>query len=173
VVAVVVTALAVPAVTHRLTNAAANVHSNHVHAHTLRQAARDLARHPVFGIGLADFGPQLGEAPLTSGAHSTYLTVGAELGLAGLLALVAAVACTARVLINACRATSGPARQLAIGLAGGYAGFAVAAGFYDLWWDDFNWLVSGVVFGVCALLTARSTAGAWRRPNWVEGTPSL
>jgi hypothetical protein len=145
-----------PVVGSRLDDAsAANHQSDRTHSLTLRKAADDLLDHPVFGIGIADFGPQLGEAPLTSGAHSTYLTVGAELGGVGLLALLTALAATGRALAAGVRGGDDELRAIAIGLVCGYAGFAVAAFFYDLWWDDFQWVLAGTVLGLCGATTGR------------------
>ncbi|HEY5199185.1 MAG TPA: O-antigen ligase family protein [Solirubrobacteraceae bacterium] len=161
-----------PIVASRLNDAtAANRQSNETHSLTLRRASDDLVEMPVLGIGLSDFGPQLGEGPLTSGAHSTYLTVGAELGFVGLFALLAVLVLTGRALAAGIRRGDGELRMVATGLACGYAGFALAAAFYDLWWDDFQWLIAGSVLGLCGAvagpLSGRRAVGR-RRPQSVR-----
>jgi len=35
-------------------------------------------------------------------------------------------------------------------IAAGYIGFAIANLSYDLWWDDFHWVVLGLVIASCA-----------------------
>jgi hypothetical protein len=145
-------AVAIPVVRNRTAASTANTESNVTHSYTLRKAADDLRSRPLLGIGLADFGPQVGEGPRTSGAHSTFLTIGAELGLIGLLAFVGALAVTGRAVAAGIRRGSGDLRRIAIGLACGFAGFATASVLYDLWLDDFQWVVTGVVVGICGAL---------------------
>ena len=75
---------AAPAITGRLDDdEQSNVMSNEQHAETMKVAWRDLRRHPIDGIGVSGFGRQLHQGSRTSGAHSSYLTVAAELGSAG------------------------------------------------------------------------------------------
>jgi hypothetical protein len=144
--------VAIPVVRNRTAATTANTGSNMTHSYTLRKAADDLRTRPVFGIGLADFGPQVGEGPRTSGAHSTFLTIGAELGFVGLLSFAGALAVTGRAVVAGIRRGSPDLRRIAIGLACGFAGFTTASVLYDLWLDDFQWVVTGVVVGICGAL---------------------
>ncbi|MDQ3721269.1 MAG: O-antigen ligase family protein [Actinomycetota bacterium] len=155
---------ALPLLQQRLDpSAAANVESNRTHQTTLSRAGDNLVAEPLVGIGLADFGPQLGEGPRTSGAHSTYLTVGAELGGAGLILLLLAIAATARLMVAGVRRARGPLGELSVGLACGYAGFVLAAALYDLWWDDFHWVAVGVGLGLLAPVAPFSIPRVLRR----------
>ena len=81
-----------PRVVDRLYPATATTRdSNSTHAHTSEVALESLRDNPLFGIGQGDLGTKLGQGVRTSGAHSSYLTFGAELGLLGLITLVLAV----------------------------------------------------------------------------------
>jgi hypothetical protein len=122
-----------------------NVVSNTAHERTVSVALDELADNPLAGIGLADLGPKLDQAVRTSGAHSSYLTVAAELGGAGLLLLIAALVFAVQRLLSARSASDQVGRLLLHATTAGYAGFAVASLFYDLWWDDFHWVVLGLI----------------------------
>ena len=92
-----------------------------------------IAAHPFFGVGAN----QYPEASLRYGlfaedlggsyqhAHNIPLTVGAELGLLGLTALVWATVALARVLVGAIRRTRGLDRGVAIALAAAFTGLAL------------------------------------------------
>jgi O-antigen ligase len=126
-----------------------NNETNTSHQETTAAALKQFEQHPVFGIGAAGLGVVLDQGPRTSGAHSTFVTVAAELGLVGLLSLLLAAAFAVdslgRVFWRNRLKTSGvvPATLLA-----SYAGFLAANVTYDLWWDDFHWVILG---GVVAL----------------------
>jgi hypothetical protein len=139
-----------PAITDRLaSDTKSNVMSNESHTRTMRVAWRDLRDNPVLGIGVSDFGRQLHEAPRTSGAHSSYLTVAAELGLPGLILLISGLALTLmRVGRSVAVFPGGIQRSTLIGMLVTYVGFAAASFFYDLWWDDFHWVFLGLLLGL-------------------------
>jgi O-Antigen ligase len=141
---------AAPAITGRLDkHEKSNLMSNESHAHTMKVAWRDLHTHPVTGIGVSDFGRQLHEGSRTSGAHSSYLTVAAELGLPGLILLVTGLSLTlARLARSVSVFPRSVHRWLLVGMLLTYVGFASASLFYDLWWDDFHWVFLGLVLGL-------------------------
>lgn len=140
--------------------------STDTHQETTRVAFETLADHPAFGIGVADLGPVLGEGQRTSGAHSSYLTVGSEIGGLGLLAMLSGILLVLRALWRACQATRSVKDLLPLMmLLAAYAGFLVSNGLYDLWWDDFHWVVLGAI--VAASLGTPGSRSPWelrRRP---------
>jgi hypothetical protein len=123
-----------------------NAISNNNHAETARIALTDYRRNPIAGIGLSDLGPKLNQGVRTSGAHSAYLTVAAELGSIGLLILLTAAAWTFLSLTRLLRRqASVPSAAVPVALLAAYVGFAVANATYDLWWDDFHWVLLGSI----------------------------
>ncbi len=152
-----------PSVVERLVpSSAINVHSDREHGRTVRFAFDQFIDHPVLGIGPGGLGVKLHEGARTSGAHSTYLTVAAELGIVGILALLLAVEVTLRLLIHACRRLRGTyLAPLAIALAAAYVGFLAANVTYDIWLDDdFQWIMLGAVAAI-----AISAGAATGRPE--------
>lgn len=131
-------------------SSAGNVVSNSVHERTVTVALDDLLSHPLTGIGIADLGPQLEQAVRSSGAHSSYLTVAAEIGAPGLVLMLLAPLLTLRLLHRGMSASAEPDRLMLRSIAAGYIGFAIANLSYDLWWDDFHWVVLGLVIASCA-----------------------
>jgi len=148
---IAVTAPFASAVNDRLDpSSAGNVVSNSVHERTVTVALDDLLGYPLTGIGVADLGPQLEQAVRSSGAHSSYMTVAAELGAPGLILLLLALTLTVRLLHRQMAASAEPDRLILRCIAAGYIGFAIANLSYDLWWDDFHWIVLGLVIAACA-----------------------
>ena len=141
-----------PSVIERLApGSAINVVSDRSHERTVRFALDEFIAHPVLGIGPGGVGVKLGEQVRTSGAHSTYLTVAAELGILGLLTLLLAAGVTVRFLVRACRVRRGTSGAvLTIALAAAYVGFLAANLTYDIWWDDFHWIILGAIVGIVA-----------------------
>jgi O-antigen ligase len=149
-----------PSVVERVApGSAINVISDRTHMSTVRFALDQFSAHPVLGIGPGGVGVKLLEGTRTSGAHSTYLTVAAELGILGLLALLLTAAVALRFLVRACRARRGTSvAVLPIALTAAYVGFLGASVTYDIWWDDFHWLILGAIVGIVAGASA-ATAG--------------
>jgi O-antigen ligase len=123
-----------------------NVVSDRSHASTVRFAWHQFVSHPVLGIGPGGLGIKLHLAPRTSGAHSTYLTVAGELGTVGLLALFLVIAITLGLLARAYRRLRGtPLVALALGLGAAYVGYLASNVTYDIFFDDFHWIMLGAV----------------------------
>jgi O-antigen ligase len=137
----------IPSVAERVApSSEINVISDRTHASTMRFAYDQFIAHPVLGIGPGGIGAKLSQRTRTSGAHSTYLTVAAELGIVGLVALLMAAATTLLYLARAYRSMHGTSMVMpVIALAGAYIGFLGANVTYDVWWDDFHWLMLGAV----------------------------
>jgi O-antigen ligase len=160
-IAVIVGVLAVaaveaPSVIERATpGSKINVVSDREHASTVRFAFRRFTAHPLLGIGPGGLGVELKLPPRTSGASSTYLSVAAQVGIFGLLFLLAAAAIAIGLRVRTYRSLEGrPSRALAVGLGAAYVGFMAANVTYDVWFDDFHWLVLGVVAGSFATLAS-------------------
>jgi hypothetical protein len=148
-----------------------NVISNREHEGTVRFAYDQFVAHPALGIGPGGLGVKLKLPPRTSGASSTYLSVAAQVGVLGLLALVFAAAITMRMLVRAYRSLRGEELQaLALGLGGAYVGFLAANVTYDVWFDDFHWLMLGVIAGLYASV---GRAGAHAPPTRAVGEVEL
>jgi O-antigen ligase len=73
------------------------------------------------------------------------LTVAAELGLPGVLLLIAAVSVTAYGAIRSVLKRPAFARPVGAGLAAAFIGLAAANSFYEVWMDDFQWVLFGLV----------------------------
>jgi O-antigen ligase len=128
-----------------------NVVSDRTHASTVRFALRQFSTHPVLGIGPGGLGVKLRQPPRTSGAHSTYLTVAAELGAVGLLVLLLAVAVALRLLTGAYHMLGRtPLVVLALALGAAYLGYLASNVTYDVWFDDFHWVILGGVVALAA-----------------------
>jgi hypothetical protein len=159
---VAVAAVEAPSVIERATpGSKINVVSDREHASTVRFAFNRFTAHPLLGIGPGGLGVELKLPPRTSGASSTYLSVAAQVGAFGLLALLAGAAIAMWMLTRAYRSLEGRAlRVLPLGLGAAYLGFMAANVTYDVWFDDFHWVVLGVVAGLYGtLLPATEGAG--------------
>lgn len=125
-----------------------NVETNRSHSETLHAALDQFRAHPLFGIGVGELGIVLDQGPRTSGAHSSYLTVAAELGVLGLSAVLIALALAVTVAARAywgLRTTA--AAFVPAALLSSYLAFVVANATYDLLWDDFHWVLLGGIAG--------------------------
>lgn len=133
---------ALPNVVKRLEpNTRLNAGSNRVHLKTAQEALDALRAHPILGIGPGWLGPRSNQPPRTSVAHSSYLTTAAEEGVIGLLVLLW---CGGTVLARFIRLSSVPCLAVVgVALTAGYGALLVASLSYDLWFDDYHWLLVG------------------------------
>jgi hypothetical protein len=125
-----------------------NAKSTQVHAHTMNLALKLAARHPVTGVGLGGYGRYADQPPLISSSVSTYLTVAAELGIPGLLLLVAAIAVTAIAAITTTLRSKAAERALLAGLLAAFVGLAGANIIGEVWMNDFQWVLFGSLLAV-------------------------
>jgi O-antigen ligase len=164
VAAVAVSAGVAPRVAERVApSSKINVVSDRSHANTVRFAWHQFLHHPVIGIGPGGLGIRLHSPPRTSGAHSTYLTVAAELGVLGVLALFLAIALALRTLVGAYRRLSAtPMVALAVGLGAAYVGYMASNVTYDIWFDDFVWVMLGAITALGAYAATHGRAATDR-----------
>jgi hypothetical protein len=140
-----------PALISRLGTAeVGNAESTRVHEHTMSIALKLLAHHPITGVGLGDYGRHAGQPALVSSAHSTFLTVSAELGVVGLLLLLAAIGTTSFAAVRSVRREALRGRLLLAGLTAAFIGLAVANVLYEVWMDDFQWVLFGLLLAATA-----------------------
>jgi O-antigen ligase len=117
----------------------------------VRFAWREYRAHPLLGIGPGGLGIKLQLPPRTSGSHSTYLTAAAELGTFGILALFLVIAVALGLLGRSYRLLrAGPFAALSIGLGSAYVGFLASNVTYDIFFDDFHWVILGAVTALAA-----------------------
>lgn len=119
--------------------------SNTQHAQTMRRALELAKDRPLTGVGLGSYGAHAGQPRLVSSAHSTVLTVAAELGLPGVLLLIVAMSVTAYGSVHSVFRRPAFARPVGAGLAAAFIGLATANFFYEVWMDDFQWVLFGLV----------------------------
>jgi O-antigen ligase len=110
---------------------------------------RMVARHPLMGIGLGEFKPQMDNyaepgVSFSSVAHNTYLEVAAETGLPNFLVFVAILLFTYRSLGRVRRRASDSGPPLlylaATGMQAGFAGYLVGAFFLSSEYLKLFWL---------------------------------
>jgi hypothetical protein len=143
-----------------------NYLTNRTHKRTAEVAARDWAHRPIFGVGVGGLGVQLGQGPRASGAHSSYLTVAAELGTVGLALMLAGAWLAAWPLFRRVRTGEKSADGVvATALLGAYAGFIVSNVVYDVWWDDFHWIILGTIIGLVHGRRLGSAMGGEQTPG--------
>lgn len=143
---IIVASLLAPAVVSRVNPQNPGTRaSNTQHAQTMRRALELAEDHPLTGVGLGSYGEHAGQPRLVSSAHSTVLTVAAELGLPGVLLLIAAVSVTAYGSIHSVLKRPAFARPIGAGLAAAFIGLVTANVFYEVWMDDFQWVLFGLV----------------------------
>src|SRR5204863_3871574 len=110
-------AVATPLAASRLSSGeAANVKSTQIHEHTMRIALKLIGRHPVDGVGIGGYGRYAGQPPIISSSVSTFLTVGAELGIVGAVLLIGAILTTAIAAARSVLRSAGPDRALLAGV---------------------------------------------------------
>jgi hypothetical protein len=161
VISLAVLGLASPLIATRLSSSErGNAVSTKEHEHTMSIALKLAAHHPFNGVGLGGYGRYAGEPPIISSAHSTFLTVAAELGIPGVTLLLGAIIMAALGAIGSTRGAPMAERTVLAGFAAAYIGLAVGNIFYEVWMDDFQWVLFGLVLAVTrqpsvALLKAR------------------
>ena len=130
--------------------------SDQVHEHTMRIALNLLQAHPLIGVGIGSYGSKAGQPTLASNAHSTLLTVGAEEGLPGFLLLLGVMVLTSYGGVRALSRLGLSERIAVAGLPAAYLALALANMLYDIWTDDFQWMLFALVLAVSpTLLTER------------------
>jgi len=115
----------------------------------LWQAARqDFLDHPILGIGLGNFAPQIVKNGLIIQipfhvAHNTYMDIAANMGLSGLLPFIGVLIGSVFTLRKVVKRSNGPedvmVRQVALGLQAGILGYMVCAFFLSTLWLQVFW----------------------------------
>jgi len=136
--------------------------------------------HPVLGVGADNFGVAEGTiSPLAklqeygigvpwSGAHNSFVQVGAELGIPGLLMLISAIAGAFATLRRVARleargpAGSRPPPRLAHALMGSLIGFVVGGFFLALAYHDMLYVLLGLATGLGKVSLPHGRAGTGR-----------
>jgi putative inorganic carbon (hco3(-)) transporter len=118
---------------------------------TWKAGLRMIAQHPIVGVGLGQFENVVtsyedpSEKLVHSLAHNTYIEIAAELGIPGLLAYLALLISSFRVLTRFAKSRSGQQdpllREVSIGLQAAFVAAAVCAFFVSAWWFRFFWFV--------------------------------
>jgi hypothetical protein len=148
-IGLLVLGLASPLILSRLSlSNRGNVESDQVHEHTMSIALKLVAHDPVFGVGLGDYGRHAGQQSLVSSAHSTFLTVVSELGILGVALLLGAIMMTSIGAVRSARRAPPGDRAILSGFTAAYVGLAVANIFYEVWMDDFQWVLFGLVLAL-------------------------
>jgi O-antigen ligase len=116
----------------------------------LWQAARqNFIDHPVFGIGLGKFAPQIVKDGIIIQvpfhvAHNTYMDVAANMGLSGLIPFVGVLIGSVFTLRKVVKRATAPedvmVRQVALGLQAGILGYMICAFFLSTLWLQVFWL---------------------------------
>jgi hypothetical protein len=151
VAAVVAIGLASPLIASRLgSSERGNAKSTQVHEHTMSIAVKLAARHPLTGVGLGGYGRYADQPPLISSSVSTFLTVAAELGIPGLLLLLGAIVVTSFAAIRSVLRSRPAERALLAGLTAAFVALAAANTLGEVWMDDFQWTLFGLLLAVTA-----------------------
>jgi hypothetical protein len=122
--------------------------SNQAHASTAHIAYKLFVAHPLLGVGLGDYGRHAGQPPLVSSAHSTFLTVAAELGAPGVALLAGAIVFASACGIRSARRAVAGDRLVQAGFVAAFIGLAVANALYEVWMDDFQWVLFGTLLAL-------------------------
>jgi O-antigen ligase len=127
---------------------------------------RMVKAHPLFGIGLHNFKPQVlrYEQPgenVVSLAHNTYIELAAELGVPAVLVFVgifiAALFSLERVRTRAEFLQSPHLGNIAVGLQAGIVSYLISAVFVSAWWQKMLWMLIA-----CTCLLSRFSASQFR-----------
>jgi hypothetical protein len=149
VAAVAALGLASPLIVSRLgSSERGNAKSTQVHEHTMSIAVKLAARHPVTGVGLGGYGRYADQPPLISSSVSTFLTVAAELGIPGLMLLVAAILVTCLAAFRSVLCSRSVERALLAGFAAAFLALAAANTLGEVWMNDFQWTLFGLLLAV-------------------------
>jgi hypothetical protein len=160
--AVALIAPATPLIVSRLNSSeGGNAKSTEVHVHTMRLAWHLLVRHPVTGVGLGGYGRYAGQPPLISSSVSTFLTVGAELGVLGLGLLIGAIATTGIAGAWSVVRAADSDRPLLAGFVAAFIALAIANSVGEVWMNDFQW----VLFGSLVALTSQPMLSVRRQSS--------
>lgn len=140
-------AVAAPAVLTRLNpSTTGSSISTSQHLDTMRIAIDLLVEHPVTGTGLGGYGRFAGQPELISSSHSTILTTAAELGAPGALLLLAVFGATGVWGRRTIAGVRDPGdRALRASLLGAWLAMALANLLYEVWLDDFQWILFALV----------------------------
>lgn len=139
-----------------------------------RAGLRMIEAHPLLGIGLGEFKPQMQKyadpgVGFSSIAHNTYLEVAAETGLPNFLVFVAMLLFTYRNLGRVRRqaSDSGPpiVDLAATALQASFAGYLVGAFFLSSEYMKLFWLWMFLSMLLPSFLPARGEAGGAERPQ--------
>jgi O-antigen ligase len=125
-----------------------NAKSTEVHTHTMNIALKLVARHPLTGVGLGGYGRYDHQPLLISSAVSTFLTVAAELGIPGLMLLLAAVVTTSVAAIRSVLRSPAADRALLAGFVAAFIGLSVGNTIGEVWMNDFQWVLFGSLLAV-------------------------
>jgi hypothetical protein len=149
VVGVIALGLASPLIASRLgTSEPGNAKSTEVHTQTMNIALQLVVRHPLTGVGLGGYGRYDNQPLLISSAVSTFLTVAAELGIPGLMLLLAAVVTTSVAAIRSVRRSPAADRALLAGFVAAFIGLSVGNTIGEAWMNDFQWVLFGSLLAV-------------------------
>ena len=112
---------------------------------------RMIAAHPITGVGLGKFHSvvlayeNLGELPVLTVAHNTYIEVAAELGIPGLLAYLALSLASfrgwSRIIRSKDQFHTPLLGEISLGFQAAFIGASVCAFFVSAWWLRFFWFV--------------------------------
>ena len=117
---------------------------------TWRAGMKMFSQHPLTGIGLGQFMGQVlqyenpNEAPVESLAHNTYIELGAELGIFGVLAWLSIYVCAFRAINRFTKKDENSIpllRETSIGLQAALLSIAVGITFLSASWFRYIWLL--------------------------------
>jgi hypothetical protein len=141
--------LASPLIASRLNGSeGGNVKSTQVHEHTMRIALKLIAHHPLTGVGLGGYGHYANQPPIISSSVSTFLTVGAELGILGMVLLIAAILITTAGGVRSVVKSTAAERAVLAGFVAAFIGLALANVIGEVWMNDFQWVLFGSLIAV-------------------------
>jgi O-antigen ligase len=120
---------------------------------------------PLTGIGVDQFALNLKNYPETRHldfhvAHNTYVDIGSQMGLLGLIPFLALIYCTYRALRQVAQQTahdeSSLLHEVALGIQAGVIACAVSILFLSAWWEGMLWFVLFLTICIRKVATATS-----------------